>query len=151
MEIVRRTVPPASKALAAAGVNPVLARVFASRGVASADELDLDLSTLPGLRRCRDRGCRNAPRRRNTGREKIVIIADYDADGATACAVGVRGPRLWAPSSTSSAESLRVRLRAHAGNRRRRRAVAPRLIVTVDNASRATTASRRRPNGASRC
>jgi single-stranded-DNA-specific exonuclease len=49
MEIVRRVVPLASIALAAAGVNPVLARVFASRGVASADELDLDLSTLPGF------------------------------------------------------------------------------------------------------
>ena len=54
--------------------------------------------------------------------EKIVIVADYDADGATACAVGVRGlggdgrqrrlPR---------AESLRVRLRPHAGDRRRGR------------------------------
>ena len=51
MDIVRRDVPGAAGALAAAGVHPVLARVFAARGVASRDELDADLADVA----CRSR------------------------------------------------------------------------------------------------
>ena len=40
MDIVRRAVPAAAQTLAASGVHPVLARVFAARGVATPDELD---------------------------------------------------------------------------------------------------------------
>ena len=47
MDIVRRAVPGAAQALAASGVHPVLARVFAARGVATPEELDHDLATLP--------------------------------------------------------------------------------------------------------
>ena len=79
---------------AAAGVLPVLARIYAARGIASAAELDADSL------RCRPYGAlRNiddaADRLGNAiaQRERIVIVADYDADGATACAVGVRGLR----------------------------------------------------------
>ena len=49
MDIVRRAVPDAACALADAGVHPVLARVFASRGVATADELNIGLATLPSF------------------------------------------------------------------------------------------------------
>ena len=135
MQIVRRTVPPASKALAAAGVNPVLARVFASRGVASADELDLDLSTLPGFATMK--GIADAATRLADAilrGEKIVIIADYDADGATACAVGMRGLAAMGavvdflvPNRFEYGYGLTPEIVAAAA------AVAPRLIVTVDN------------------
>jgi len=92
MDIVRRAVPPAAAALAAAGVHPVLARVFASRGVATTEELDVDLATLPAFATMKGidlAATRLADAIRD--REKIVIVADYDADGATACAVGMRG------------------------------------------------------------
>ena len=135
MEIVRRIVPPASKALAAAGVNPVLARVFASRGVASADELALDLATLPGFATMK--GIADAATRLADAilrREKIVIIADYDADGATACAVGMRGLAAMGavvdflvPNRFEYGYGLTPEIVAAAA------AVAPRLIVTVDN------------------
>ena len=63
------------------------------------------------------------------------IVADYDADGATACAVGgARARRDGRRRRFSRAEPVRVRLRADAGDRRRwPRAMTPRLIVTVDN------------------
>jgi len=135
MEIVRRNVPPAAKALAAAGVNPVLARVFASRGVASAGELALELATLPGFATMK--GIADAATRLADAilrREKIVIIADYDADGATACAVGMRGLAamgavvdFMVPNRFEYGYGLTPEIVAAAA------AIAPRLIVTVDN------------------
>jgi len=135
MEIVRRSVPPAASALAAAGVNPVLARVFASRGVASADELALELTTLPGFATMK--GITDAATRLADAilrREKIVIIADYDADGATACAVGMRGLAamgavvdFMVPNRFEYGYGLTPEIVAAAA------AIAPRLIVTVDN------------------
>ena len=135
MEIVRRSVPPAANALAAAGVNPVLARVFASRGVASADELALELTTLPGFATMK--GITDAATRLADAilrREKIVIIADYDADGATACAVGMRGLAamgavvdFMVPNRFEYGYGLTPEIVAAAA------AIAPRLIVTVDN------------------
>ena len=92
MDIVRRTVPGAAQALAAAGVHPVLARVFAARGVATPEELDDDLATLPPFATMK--GIDAAAARLAdaiAGREQILVVADYDADGATACAVAMRG------------------------------------------------------------
>jgi len=94
VEIVRRAVPPAGQALAAAGMPAVLARIYAARGVVSMAELDHGFAALPrpdGLK-----GIDAAAERLAFAihaREKIVIVADYDADGATACAVGLRGLR----------------------------------------------------------
>ena len=123
MEIVRRIVPPASKALAAAGVNPVLARVFASRGVASADELDLDLSTLPGfatMKGIADAATRLADAiqrpREDRDHRRLRRRWRHRVRGRSARSRG-DGRRRRLPG----AESLRVRLRPHAGNRRRRR------------------------------
>ena len=92
MDIVRRPVPAAAAALAAAGVHPVLARAFAARGVATRDDLDTDLARLPPFAAMK--GIAAAAVRLAdaiAAHERIVIVADYDADGATACAVGLRG------------------------------------------------------------
>ena len=50
----------------------------------------------------------------------ILIIGDFDADGATSTALLVRALRSWgfARGGLSGAESLRVRLRAHPRDRR---------------------------------
>ena len=61
MDIVRRTVPTAAAALAAAGVHPVLARVFASRGVATAGRARRRSRDAAAVRD--DEGHRRAPRR----------------------------------------------------------------------------------------
>ena len=94
MDIVRRPVPEAAATLAAAGVAPVLARVYAARGVRAAAELDLELAQLPSWTTLK--GIDAAAARLAAaieGRERMLIVADYDADGATACAIGVRGLR----------------------------------------------------------
>nr|WP_315480901.1 single-stranded-DNA-specific exonuclease RecJ [uncultured Rhodoferax sp.] len=96
MNIVPRDIPPRSVwALEQAGVHPLLARLYAARGVHSPDELDdalaklLPPSSLLGVDRAAvllaDAMAQNL---------KLCIVADYDCDGATACAVAVRGLRL---------------------------------------------------------
>jgi single-stranded-DNA-specific exonuclease len=92
MEITRRKVPEAAATLGAAGIAPVMARIFASRGIASTAELDNDLvglppwQTLKGIAAASERLACAIERG-----ERLLIVADYDADGATACAVGMRG------------------------------------------------------------
>ena len=86
--------PRAVSALTAAGVSPLLARLFAARGVHSPVELDLSFKTLlpPALLT----GAREAAELLADAIEagaRMVIVADYDCDGATACAVGVRALR----------------------------------------------------------
>jgi len=91
--IERRDVPPrASFALESAGVHPLLARLLAARGVRSADELDDGLGRL--LLPSSMKGSAEAARLLADAierRRRIVVVADYDCDGATACAVAIRG------------------------------------------------------------
>ena len=94
MDIVRRPVPDTALALAAAGIPPVLARVFAARGVRAPEDLDTGLATLPSYALLKGAEAAAVRLADAIARgERIVIVADYDADGATACAVGVRGLR----------------------------------------------------------
>jgi len=93
MKIVQRDVPPrAAWALEQAGVTPLLARLFAARGVQSADELDDGLARLlpPAGMLGMDAAARLLADTLIAG-ERICIVADYDCDGATACAVSLRG------------------------------------------------------------
>ena len=87
--------PVQAERLMAAGVHPVLARVFAARGLADAGELVNDLSALiapAGLKHIVTAAVYLADA--IAARKKLVIVPDYDCDGATACAVGLRGLRL---------------------------------------------------------
>jgi single-stranded-DNA-specific exonuclease len=93
--IVARRVPlPAHDALVRAGVHPVLARLLAARGVAAHTELATGFELLlppqsllhteraaAFLADCIERG------------RRLLIVADYDCDGATACALGIRALR----------------------------------------------------------
>ena len=96
MKIHTRDMPPRQVwALEQAGIHPLLARLYAARGVKSADELDdglnrlLPLSSLLGADRAAvllaDAIASNL---------HLCIVADYDCDGATACAVAMRGLKL---------------------------------------------------------
>ena len=92
--IVRRPVAHSQPSLIAAGISPVLARIYAARGVVDAAELDHSLAALPDFRRLANVGAAAERLALAIDRhERIVVIADYDADGATACAVGGRGLR----------------------------------------------------------
>jgi single-stranded-DNA-specific exonuclease len=96
MKIITRDVPPrAAWALEQAGLHPLLARLFAARGVTASDELDDGLARL--LPPETMSGAREAARQladAMAANQRLCIVADYDCDGATACAVGVRGLRL---------------------------------------------------------
>ena len=77
------------------GLHPLLARLFAARGVQSPDELSLDLKKLLSpleLKNC----ISTAKLLADLLHEKrpLMVIADYDCDGATACAVAVRGLKM---------------------------------------------------------
>ncbi|WOI46044.1 single-stranded-DNA-specific exonuclease RecJ [Acidovorax sp. BLS4] len=96
MKIVARDIPPrAAWALEQAGVHPLLARLYAARGVCGKDELDDGLARLlppDTLRGTREAAMLLADAIAQDRR--LVVVADYDCDGATACAVAVRGLRL---------------------------------------------------------
>ncbi|GAA6141601.1 single-stranded-DNA-specific exonuclease RecJ [Hydrogenophaga sp. 5NK40-0174] len=96
MKIIDRDVPPrAAWALEQAGLHPLLARLFAARGIHARDELDDALARLipPSTLKGTDEAA-TALANAMTAGERICIVADYDCDGATACAVGIRGLRL---------------------------------------------------------
>ena len=94
-EIVERPVDEAARArLVAGGCDPRLARLFAARGLASMDELATTLHALAPpetLSHVRDAAVLLADA--IARREKLLVVADYDADGATACAVAVKALR----------------------------------------------------------
>jgi len=109
MKIVQRDVPPRSVwALEQAGIHPLLARLFAARGVHSTDELDDNLARLQppqAMRGTTEAAVLLADVMQQGGR--ICIVADYDCDGATACATGIRGLRwLGEPLGWSSLDYL---------------------------------------------
>ena len=91
--LTTRDVPPrAAFALEQAGVHPLLARLFAARGVRSADELDDGLGRLlpPASLQGATAAATLLADAIAAGR-RICVVADYDCDGATACAVALRG------------------------------------------------------------
>ena len=76
------------------GVHPLLARVYAARGIVSAQQLDTALERLHPLPAMLNLQHMAGLLADAIGeRKKLLIIADYDADGATACAVGMRALR----------------------------------------------------------
>ena len=91
--ILVRDVPPrAAWALEQAGVHPLLARLFAGRGVTCKEELDDGLAhLLPPTDLLGTPAAAQLLADALQRRQRIVVVADYDCDGATACAVALRG------------------------------------------------------------
>jgi single-stranded-DNA-specific exonuclease len=96
MKITVRDVPPrAAWALEQTGVHPLLARLYAARGVSTKEQLDDGLALLlppSSLKGVADAAVLLADAIFQN--KRLCIVADYDCDGATACAVGIRGLRL---------------------------------------------------------
>lgn len=96
MKIVLREIPPRTVwALEQAGVHPLLARLYAARGITAMDQLDDSLAKL-----LPPTGMRGLPEAASlladaiAQNRKLCVVADYDCDGATACAVALRGLKL---------------------------------------------------------
>jgi len=78
-----------------AGVHPVLARVYAGRRIRTAGELKYEAGALHAPSLLKGIGlAAELLADAVQGKKRLLIIADYDADGATACAVGVRALRM---------------------------------------------------------
>ncbi len=95
-QLVRRPFDAdAARRLAAEGIVPPLARVLAARGIASVRELELPARDLiPPLRLSHVSEAAALLADRIAAGARLLIVADYDCDGATACAVGLRGLRM---------------------------------------------------------
>nr|WP_235584338.1 single-stranded-DNA-specific exonuclease RecJ [Massilia sp. MS-15] len=77
------------------GVHPVLARIYAARGLQDPRELSSELAALvpPAALRHIDAAAVFLADAVGAGK-RMTIVADYDCDGATACAVALRGLRM---------------------------------------------------------
>jgi single-stranded-DNA-specific exonuclease len=94
-EIVQRPyATETAQQLSEHGMPAVLARIYAARGIASQSQLDTGLNQLLPFTQLK-----NAQEMARlladaiAAKRRLMIVADYDADGATACAVGIRGLR----------------------------------------------------------
>ena len=137
MRFILRDAPPrAVWALEQAGVHPLLARLYAARGVSDPGELDVSLAQLlppDGMK-----GMAQAARLLAdaiTAKKRICIVADYDCDGATACAVGLRGLALLGASHVDFLVPDRVvdGYGLTPAISQRVHAMGAQLLVTVDN------------------
>jgi single-stranded-DNA-specific exonuclease len=121
--------------LASSGLHPVLRRIYLGRGVRTPDDLDLSLerllpvSTLESILAAIDLLLEH----RAAGR--VLVIGDFDADGATSTALVVRALRAWGfaavdflvPNRFEFGYGLTPEIVRLAAGR------APSLIITVDN------------------
>ena len=89
--VVMRTVNESARdQLISENVHPVMARLFAARGIERKSGLDTSFAALLPFKELT--GCTEAARLLAdaiANNERLLIVADYDADGATACALGV--------------------------------------------------------------
>lgn len=135
MRVVRRAVTVKPDTLAP-DLHPVLARVYAARDVRSPAELDHSLHRLHCYREFSGMAAAvDLLAEALRAGERILVLADFDADGATSCAVAVRGLRLLGaravdylvPNRFQFGYGLTPEIVAVAAQRR------PHLIITVDN------------------
>lgn len=92
--VTRPAQDQAAATLVSAGVHPLLARLWASRGVRSADEIGQQWAHLiPPQTLTHVDDAAHWLADAIDARKKMLVIADYDCDGATACAVAVRALR----------------------------------------------------------
>jgi len=132
-QIQDRTVPPAPEL---SGLPPVLSRVYRSRGVTSQAELELQLKQLIPYHSMRDIDAAvTALVPVVTEGKRLLVVGDFDADGATSTAVVLRALRMMGaadvdylvPNRFDFGYGLSPELVAVARER------TPDLILTVDN------------------
>ena len=136
MRIVQRPYAEADRrALVEAGVHPLLARIYAARRIRTSAELKYETAALlpPSLLKGIDGAARLLADAIQSGK-RLLIVADYDADGATACAVGIRALRAFGahveylvPDRFKLGYGLSPELVELAAQSR------PDLLITVDN------------------
>ena len=135
-EIVTRARDPAAfDALVAANVDPRLARLYAARGIAGTADLNHELNALlPPTQLAHVQDAATLLADAIAAGKRLLIVADYDADGATACALGVRAltamggkVEFIVPNRFEYGYGLTPEIVALAAGRN------PHIIITVDN------------------
>lgn len=93
--IVHRDIPQASvQVLQSSGLPLLMARLFAARGVTDAKQISVNLSQLiPPQQLTHNQAMAKLLADAIVANKKLLVIGDYDADGATATAVAVKGLR----------------------------------------------------------
>ena len=136
--IITRPVPPRARdMLVQQGLHPVLAQLYAARGVLDKSEVESEFSALLPPERLLHAGRAAALLAAAIEKEqRLLIVADYDCDGATACAVGVRALRAFGadvaylvPNRFEFGYGLTPEIVELAARAPRR----PDLLITVDN------------------
>ncbi len=89
-KITRRAIPEEVKLPDT--LHPVLQRIYAARNIKTADELDYSLASLLSFDSLTniDKAV-SLLQEALEKQERILIVADFDADGATSCALMIRG------------------------------------------------------------
>lgn len=135
-EIAPREVDEAARTrLVNAGCDPRLAQLYAARGLTCLEDLATTLKSLAapeGLAHIGEAARLLADA--IAAGKRMLIVADYDADGATACAVGLRALRSMGaqvdyivPNRFEHSYGLSPEIVREAAKR------APDLLITVDN------------------
>ncbi len=89
--IVRNYKPHTLNSLIRNGIHPVLARVYATRGIVEPSQIKKDLSQLLPFKSLKSISIMAAfLADAIASKKRLLIVSDYDSDGATACAVGIR-------------------------------------------------------------
>ncbi|EWM41317.1 single-stranded-DNA-specific exonuclease RecJ [Bordetella holmesii 35009] len=128
----------ACQALQNAGIHPLLARLWAARGVTEAGQTQMNWPSLlpPGTLTHSEHAAAVLADAIAAGK-RLLIVADYDCDGATACAVGLRAltamganvdflvPNRFETGYGLSPAVIDLAIKHRSGK--------PDLIVTVDN------------------
>lgn len=133
--IIRRQ-PVSSEALKGFDIHPLLKRIYANRNIDSPDQINYSLSHLHDFRLLKgiDRAAEIVADS-IIKQENVIVVGDFDADGATSSAVVVRALRLFGLKSVSYlvpnrfeyGYGLTPEIVAVASSR------SPDLIITVDN------------------
>ncbi len=136
MKITQRPIDALIKnQLIASGVTPLFARLYAARGVQTGIELDVSLSRLiPPNQLTNSTVMAKILADAIAQDKKMLVIGDYDADGATATAVAVKGLRalgakvdFLVPNRFEYGYGLTPEIVALAAQNK------PDIIITVDN------------------
>ena len=135
-KVIRRRRAATVLSAAEAGLHPLLARIYSARGVTSTGELDLGLAQLLPPTALHNAG-RAAQQLADAlaGGQRLLIVGDFDADGATSTALAVAALRALGarhvdylvPNRFEYGYGLTPEIVALAATRK------PDLIITVDN------------------
>lgn len=137
--VTRKYASESLESLIRYGIHPALARVYAARGVNEPKQITRDLSQLIPFRYLKNISIMATLLADAIIAEKrLLIVADYDSDGATACAVGIRAlrkfgaivdylvPNRFEYGYGLTPEIVKLAANPAEGNR-------PDILITVDN------------------